>query len=442
MTTVLHVVAVVVGVAVLAWIWARPQRGVLLFAAISPLHYILIFALGTGFPSGWKEGLLGVTALCAIARTRLSAVPAFTQPWAYVFVVFAAIGTVSALVTLPFSVALSPIKITFFYGLVFPLIVWLRPLDARDRDRLVSILMVMGLLTGLYGIYQQFLGPAGLAAQGFAYNTDIRTAGSLLRSFSTFGQPFPFALYEMIVLLVCGCVAAADPRRLRNAAFLVLTPVYLIAMSTAVVRAAFLGLIVGLVWIGLFRYRRVLVALGVAAIVGLVGAVVFSGPVLSTFLSSNSLGERGTGWTESITSVLGHPLGIGLGTTGSAAEVVAKATGASSVPYQPDNYFMKVMIELGPLGLWAFVGVLVVAAMYTVRAARAASDDVDRNLCIGVSAMVVGASAAAVVSTYFEIFPDDAHFWLLLAAAGSTVVAPRVRAATPASTPRPLERVQ
>lgn len=424
MSTVELALAGIVALAGAWWIWLRPQRGLLVFAAVSPLHYILIFWFGASFHSGWKEALLGYTAVCALARAPWRRLPRFNQPWAYVFVAFAAIGTISAVSTLPLNVALSPIKITFFYGLVFPLVVWLRPLDSRDRDHLVSIMMVMGLITGVYGIYQQIIGPEALAAQGFQYNTDIRTAGSLLRSFSTFGQPFPFALYEMVTLLVCGVVAAGDPRRLRNTAFLILTPVYLIAMSTAVVRAAFLGLIVGLLWIGFLRYRRVLTALAVAAVAAAVGAALFSGPVLSTFLSSNSLGERGSGWTESITSVLSNPFGIGLGTTGSAAEVVAKATGATSVPYQPDNYFMKVAIELGPLGLWAFVGVLVVATAFTVRAMRSATSQFDRSLCLGVSAMVVAASAAALVSTYFEIFPDDAYFWLLLSAAASTVAAP------------------
>ncbi|KQR96532.1 hypothetical protein ASG12_20625 [Williamsia sp. Leaf354] len=418
-------VAGIVGLAVAAWILIRPQRGVLLFAAISPLHYILIFALGAGFPNGWKEGLLGFTAVCAVIRTRWSAVPRFTQPWAYLFAAFAVIGIVSALVTLPVNVALSPIKITFFYGLVFPIIIWLRPLDAGDRDHLITIMMVLGLGTGLYGIYQQFVGADALAAQGFAYNTDIRFAGGLLRSFSTFGQPFPFALFMMLVLLVCGSVAVAQPRRPRNLVFLVLTPIYLAAMSTAVVRAAFLGLLIGLLWIGFHRYRKLLTALGIGAVVAAAITAVFSGPVLSTFLSSNSLGERGTGWSDSITSILGHPFGIGLGTTGSAAEVVAIATRSSSAPYQPDNYYIKVAIELGPLALWVFVGVIVVAVLHTVRASRVATDPVDRNLCVGVSAAAVAVAAAAVVSTYFEIFPDDAYFWLLLGAAASTVVAPR-----------------
>ena len=104
-------------------------------------------------------------------------------------------------------------------------------------------------VTAVWGIAHQILGAEFLVRLGYEYNTVVRSAGPLLRSFSTFIQPFPFGLYVLMGILVGGSVALQDLSRIRNRLFLAAMPVLIVGMGMSIVRAAFLGLIVGMIWL-------------------------------------------------------------------------------------------------------------------------------------------------------------------------------------------------
>lgn len=406
----------------------RPQRGLLLLAALSPFNGMLVLVPGGGAAAYWKEALLLATLVAtALApraalrgrRARGPGLPAPSLPWLPAVAVLTVFGCVSALATAGLVGALA-IKITFFYLLIL-LVLWRAPFTARDRDHLVSILMTLGVVTALVGLWQQVVGPAYLVGLGYHYNEEVRTAGGLLRSFSTFNQPFPFGLYVMMSLLVGGAVALAEPRRLRNLLFLCATPVMVAGMGVSIVRASYLGLAVGLLWLGIHRYHKILWGLGLTVVAAPLVVLLTSPRLLDPLLSSNSLDQRGAGWSSIISDVLSHPFGLGLGASGSAAARIALANGRpGSSTYQPDNYYVKMALELGPVGLWLFVLVVVSAVVSTLGAARVLRGR-DGALALGVSASVVAAAAASLVATYLEIFPLDVHFWLLLGVVGCSV---------------------
>lgn len=421
-----------------AVIWRRPQRGVLLLAALAPFSGLLLLVPRAGVVNLWSEALVGLTAVAALlapASARRT-VRERWPPWAPALVGLMAIGLVSA-AAVGGTQALTGLKINIFYALLVP-VLWRCPLSARERDQLVSILMGTGVVVAVVGLWQQAVGGAALHALGYEYNVTIRTAGGLLRSFSTFNQPFPFGLYLTLVLLVATPVALSELRRPRNVAFLALTPVVVLGMLSSIVRAAIAGLAVGALF--LWRHRDRLLAHAVPAV--LVVLVLLPQRVYGPLLSSSSLGERSSGWAATFGEVLSAPLGNGIGASGSAAEKTAVALGSTDGIYQPDNYYFKTLYELGPLGLWMFVLLLVsvvTCAAATSRAAQAreAGSGADRlvarrdaALAAGTAASVLGAAVASLVSTYFEIFPVDLFFWLLLG------VLPSLRTASP-SPPSP-----
>lgn len=420
---------------------SRPQRGVLLLAALAPFNGLLLIVPHPTIVDGWKEALLLATFGCAVLVTpdrRPPRTPGW-PPWAPAVVGLIAVGVASAAGVGGLQ-AVTGLKVNFFYVLLVPVLL-LAPLTAKDRDRLVSILMATGVITGVVGIVQQIVGQQVLADLGYEYNSAIRTAGGLLRSFSTFNQPFPFGLFEMLVLLIGVPVALAEPGRLRNRLFLLATPVLVVGMLTSIVRAAIAGLVVGAVFLWAHRDRRLAHVVPVL----LVAALLVPAAVYKPLLSSTSLGQRSTGWAQTLGSVLSAPFGNGIGTTGSAAEKAAKVAGSVASTYQPDNYYFKTVYELGPIGLWLLVLVLV-GALWHARglsaalwaAAETARDRVgvvrDAALAAGIAASVLAAMIASVVATYFEIFPLDLLFWLLLG------VLPSLRTAS-CSPPSPSARV-
>jgi putative inorganic carbon (HCO3(-)) transporter len=424
MAGVLLVVALIgaVGIAAAGFVYRRPQRGLLVLAAATPLHGLLAIAPLPGAASAWKEGLVVFTALCAwlrrggrIDRTH---VPLYV-PWWPAALALMAFGTVSAVVTFGI-IGVVAVKVTFFYVAIV-VILWWAPFDARDRDVLVTVLMVMTMFTSVVGIAQLIAGPGALVALGYEYGTQVRTAGGMLRTFSTFNQPFPFGLYVMLGLLVAGAVALAEPRRPRNMVFLALSPIMVIAMASSVVRASMLGLGVGLIWLALRRFRQLGIGLVAAAVVAVVAMPLLPAGITGAFFSSSSLGERGAGWSDIISSIVVHPFGRGLGVSGSAADRMSTASGVKfsglSTNYQPDNYYVKMLLELGPIGLWLFLVLIVTTLVWTTRLAGSLTGR-DGALALGVSASIVAAAFASMVATYFEIFPIDVYFWLLLGVIG------------------------
>ena len=302
--------ALAVAVVALPWLYRRPQRGLLLLTALVPFDGLLLLVPHPAIIDGWKEALVLLTVVMSVLAPRQT-VPTRRAPpsWVLPAVGLLAVAASSALFVGAARGGLG-LKIGFFY-LLIPLVLWRHPFSERDRDRWVGILMTTGFLTAVYGLAQQRIGIVGLYELGYEYDTTIRTAGGFLRSFSSFVQPFPFALFLMFVLLVGGTVALDQPRRLRNTAFLLGTPVMLLAMASSIVLNAFLGLLVGLTVLAVAplppAWPRPLVGAGVL--------LLLPARVLSTAISPSSLAERGAGWSEVGDLMLANPSGLGLGTT-------------------------------------------------------------------------------------------------------------------------------
>jgi len=313
--------------------------------------------------------------------------------------------------------ALIGLKVGFFYVLV-AVAAWRCPLNGRERDRLVTILMVVGVLTAAYGVVQQVLGGARLNALGYPYNTTIRFAGGFLRSFSTFNQPFGFGFFMMVVLVVGLAQALVEPGRIRNRLFLLAAPLLTLGLLSSIVRGAWLGVAVGVAYLGLSRYRVLLLLIPL----GLLAVVSLPPDLAGAALSSTSTATRTTSWQENIDQVITSPLGVGVGASGAAAEKVAGPNGTQT--FQPDNFYFKTVLELGVLGLW-MLALLLIAAFTSARDASRRFEGRDAALASGVAAMVLAVAAACVVATYFEIFPMDLLFWLFLTVMARCVPASR-----------------
>jgi putative inorganic carbon (HCO3(-)) transporter len=395
----------------------RPQRGILLLAALIPLdglHEIV------PYPSGWKEALVLVTlAATFVAPPEARAAPGRRLPsWAIAVAALFALGVASA-VGVGAEQGLLGLRVIFFYVLI-ALAVWRCPLGERERDQLVTILMVLGVVTAAVGIAQQVIGETRLVDLGYSFERSVRTAGGYLRSFSTFFTNFPFALFLMLVLLIGIPSALVDTKRLRNRLFLFVIPVIVGGLVASITRAAWIGLAVGLVYIGVTRFRSLLVVLA-HGVVWIALALIVAGGITGVFLSGESLQDRFDIWGTNVSEIAEHPVGQGIGSTGSAADKLTEQSGKSTKEVlQPDNYYFKTTLELGVLGLWLLL-LLFVTAFSSVHTASNRLQGYDAALATGVAASVLAAATVSLVATYFEVFPMDAYFWMLLAVVATCV---------------------
>ncbi len=392
----------------------RPQRGLLALIALTPFDGLLEVVPHPPALVAWKEVLLvAVVAATFVAPAEARGAPGRRlPPWAAGIAALFGLGVVSAVLVGGIQ-GLVGVKIVFFYVLA-AVAVWRCPFDRGDRDQLITVLMVVGFVTSVIGIVQQFMGPERLNALGYQYNSTIRFSGSFMRSFSTFIQPFGFGFFVMTVLLLAVPVAFEDLSRRRNRLFALATPVLGLAVLSTIVRGAWLGLAVGVVYLGVRRYRALLLLIPLAA----VAVLALPPEAASSALSSTSSVERTTGWRTNLSQISQNPFGVGIGATGGAAVKAAEFTGQEEI-YQPDNYYMKMALELGVLGLWLFVLVLVSTFTLAHRQASIGPPE-DRAFATGLSAVVLASAVASVVATYFEIFPMDLLFWVL-AGTGATM---------------------
>jgi O-antigen/teichoic acid export membrane protein len=391
-------------------VFRRPQLGILSLALLLPLDGLRAIV---PFPAGWKEALALVILAATFVAPAEARGPADRRlpTWSFVVAAFVGLAILSA-VLVGGSQGLVGLKVEFFWVLV-AVAIWRCPLDAGERDRLVSILMAMGVVTAVVGIVQQILGHPRLAELGWEYNTNIRFTRGYLRSFSTFDTNFPFALFLMLVILIGLPCALSAPRRLRNRVFLLSLPVLLLALVVTITRGAWLGLAVGLAYLGFTRFRILAIGLVHALVFALV-ALLFLGSYGSAFLSQSSSEERSDVWRQNVAEIGRHPLGVGIGASGGAATKVLEVEGDEKArAFEPDNQYFKSAFEFGIVGLWLFV-LLLVSTFTATHAAARRSPGPDGALMSGVAASILAAAVISAVASYFEIFPIDAYFWLLL----------------------------
>lgn len=416
-----------VAVPVVLAVLRRPQRGMLLLLTLVPFNGLLEIVPHPGWASAWKEALvvavLGATFL-APASTRAPAgrrLPSWFPAVAALLAV-----SVGSAATTGGAAAAYGLKISFFY-LLIAWAVWRCPPDPAERDRMVTILFATAVICAVYGLAQQNLGADQLNGMGYEYNTTIRFAGGLLRSFSSFVQPFGFGFYVMAVMLVGLAVVLADPKRLRSRLFLLCMPVMFAGMLTSVVRGAWLGFAAGIVYLGFRRHRGLLLVVPLAMVAVL---LLPSNTTSEAAFSPQSTQERATGWGERTQELLSRPFGAGMGSTGAAAEKAQNLGGVLDADYYaPDNQFFLVLYELGVLGLWCLL-LLFGWVLVSLRRAERGLAGVDGALAAGVSAMVVAAAVASLTASYLQIFPMDVLWWVLI-----TVVA--TTASPSGSTPAP-----
>jgi hypothetical protein len=396
---------------VLVAVAERPQRGVLILAALVPYNGLLIIAPAKPpFAAGWKEALALYTLVWAFAsrvrkpRVKRQLPYAWKPLAAYLAVAIASaaiVGGVQGLVG---------IKVGFFWVLI-GVAAWVAPLDARDRDRLVTILMVDAVITSLYGLYQEKIGAWRLVSMGYAWNTNVRFSGGFVRVISTFNNPFPFAFFLTFVLLIAVPICLDDTKRQRNVLFLAALPIILLALMFTFVRGAWLALGVGMLYLAVRKYRVLFLPVPLLLVAVLFLPVSFS----SSAFGSNSFNERTLGWSQNASKVVSAPLGNGISSTGASAEKTAQVEkNTTAVIYTPDNQYFKTLYELGVIGLWFFIFMFISIVFVSRRAERRVAT-ADIPLAMGYTAHVLGAIVAAIVSTWMEIFPNDFYLWLMLA---------------------------
>ncbi len=405
----------------------RPQLGVVMFSALLPFDGMLR-EFGPSWTNPWKQavilGLLVLTFVCPLAAR--AQVRRKLPSWTIAFGALLLLGIAST-VLVDRNTALVGLRLSFFSALI-ALTVWRCPLSRRERDNLVTVFVTLGIITSIVGLWQQVVGHEYLYSLGYDYGDTIRfTTGLTVRSFSTFNLPFPFGFYLMLVLLIALPMSIAEPHRLRSKIFFISLPLLASGLLFSFVRGAMLGLAVGLLYLAFHRYKMLVYGIPIVLLAALF--IPTGANVSKAIFSAESLQDRTLSWSDRFDRFADNPFGTGIGTTGAAAEKAAKLNFQDpDATYVPDNSWLKVMFELGIIGLWLFV-VMLISMFLFARSVERRCSGIDRDFVSGAVAQILAVMIASLVATYLELAPMDQLFWLVVGAIAT--IAPDYAAGPP-----------
>jgi O-antigen ligase len=406
------------------------------FGFYLPLEFLIRDTLQISFLSSvWEELFLVAAVVLVLWRRALGETTAIRRetPLDIWLLLFFAVGLFLMSVVRPYPiVALPGYRIVVEYMLWFFLIVRLIEDDRDLKVLYVSFLLMSGFLA-LHGIYQYAVGveiPASWVSQ-----TEL---GVRTRVFSLTGSPNILgALLVLTAPLVAALIYFCRRTWIKLLA-LSLTFCYILSLLFTFSRGAWVGMIVAVVLFSLFIDKRLLAIMGVAmaGLLLLVPSITSRLTYLFTedYAVASAIGGRALRWEVGLQLLHEHNpwLGFGLGRFGGAVAMedqLLDKTDEFSYFYM-DNYYLKTLVEMGYLGLIAYL--LLIFALLALGLRAIYRSDISfagqggdpwhraegnfRVIAIAIYSGLVG----VLVHCYFEnIFEEpymSAYFWGLAAA--------------------------
>lgn len=353
------------------------QAGLVAIVLLMPFHAFLSVWAGSVLGhqtliQGWKEvlAIILVSLSTAIIIKNPKVLLRINNPLFFAIGAFIIISLVVTLIARPnLTAAVFGIKTDIEFLALFSVAYLVS--SKVFVTRLAKIILVTGAITAGIGILLSFvLAPDFLKIFGYGPDTILpyRLIGPEsfgIRTPSTLGGPNQFGAF--LILPLCISVALMVRRWRWWQVPLTLTLVGGIAASYS--RSAWLGAAIGVlvVLLALVKSKRVLLA-HVMALVVLGSSVAYfsfstiKNSDLSFYLlhessiaefSSNSTAQHEAAFSVALSSLVEHPWGSGLGSSGPASF----HGGLANIP---ENYYLQLAMETGIIGLIAFLGVIVI----------------------------------------------------------------------------------
>jgi O-antigen ligase len=386
---------------------------IILFALYLPVDYALrTWSPVAAISSAWDEVFLLFGFAYVVFRRMFSgrAEPSRATPFDVPLMFFIGIGFMLLCIVSPhMKIAIAGYRAVVQYMFWFFI---LTRIIENDGDILAfcRTFIAMSILLALHGIYQYIIAvpiPSHWVTQA---EVGVRT-----RVFSIFGSPNIMGSF----MVMAAPLTAAFAYRLKPIWARVLMWCFAFLMCFACLftfsRGAWLGMAVAVFVFALYRDRRLLALLALAA-----GVAVFIPQVAnritflftSEFAKANMFGGRAGRLREGMNilySVI-PSFGYGLGRFGGAVAMQNQINSSLSYFYL-DNYYLKTLIEMGYIGLAGFVFTVVAFIINAMRSVFRARGDSISIVAQGMFSGMLGVLVHCFTENIFEVPYMNAYFW-------------------------------
>lgn len=323
------------------------------------------------------------------------------------------------------------------------------------RSRRAILRLVVGWLAlllgvGAYGIFQHHHGLLWqemhwLLTEG---NAQTHILKGYVRVFSTVGDAATFGFLMIIGVLFACALALGSPWRWRLPLLLACLPL-LYAMAASYSRGPVVALVAGVVAL-LLAARNFWLATSIAAI-GAVGVAVLiasgSGQLLDRLSTAARPDEDASFNTRLnyvntyLPEIAQRPFGFGINTSGGGARKVSggERVRGSVVGVPTDNYYFKVALEMGWVGLTLWLWLNGALLLHAFRVHHRLRDPALKAVALGTASVLVAIAVGALSNDILAQKPIAELFWLC---AGLVVVLGQYRTRSVAPVRRPITFMQ
>jgi hypothetical protein len=302
--------------------------------------------------------------------------------------------------------------------------------SVRQLQRLYLLLIVLGVVTAAYGVYQWRAGPELFASWSDYYGRYARLSwsaqsGLVFRAFSTFVLPGVFAGNMALVMLLAFSVIVS-PRFAVHTRVACATAFALMGAGIAVsgsrgpaAQLILAGAVVLAANPGVWRKMSVGFKVAAIAITAATLIVFLMGPVVSerfnTIFDPQAFFWKWFGPLRyGISLAQAHPFGLGMGFTAGVPQFIASPVIQGLPTENIDSGYGSAAAELGIIGLAIFVYFAAKVGIEALKVWRALRPSRARDLLL---APTLFAATYPMVSLVFQpqaTLPNSIYFWLLI----------------------------
>ena len=410
---------------ILGWLFRDGVTGILLviLGLYAGVDWFLRDVLPVPLLSSTWDELLLILCLVWILWQRVDRHPVIgsrATPLDVFVALFLMIGLMLMTLVSPFfSIAVSGYRAVCQYILWFYAVTRLLR-DDSDLKRLYGAMLVLAGLIALHGIYQYIV-----AVPIPEHWTDQAEESVRTRVFSIFGSPNIMADYMVMFAPMCAGLAYYTKNKLLKLTAWFFTFCMCFSCLFTMSRGGWVAMAVAILIFALLVDRRLLLVMAVAFVAALFLPFVASrlGYLFTDdFARSTANGGRGSRWQIGLTYLKNSnpALGFGLGMFGGAVAMQHKIYHYISYFYI-DNYYLKTLVEMGGVGLGAFIvmqlALLVTGCRSLYRAAKGGARR--PGSMYPLAAGIFSGLCGVLVHLYFEnIFEEPymlAYYWILAA---------------------------
>ena len=294
--------------------------------------------------------------------------------------------------------------------------------DDRDFAIFYGTLVVMALAVAAHGIYQYIVAAPMPASWVSQTEESVRT-----RVYSITGSPnIMGSLLVLFAPLVAG-IAYYSKKMWVKVLAICATGMMCLCCIFTFSKGAWGGLAVAVIVFAIFLDRRLIALMGVAGAGALLAIPSIATRITYLFTAdyaaASARAGRSVRWATGL-DLLRHSdplLGFGLGRFGGAVAMqnkVIEETDTFSYFYM-DNYYLKTLVEMGYIGLFFFILLLIGMALWCLRSiGRTGYTQTDRTRVLAVSmfAGMCGVLVHCYFENIFEVPYMMAYFWSMAAA--------------------------